>query len=285
MANIMALKRRIKTAQNVSKTTKAMQMIAASKLKKAQNAAVSSRLYVDKLTEISKNLAKRVEGKNIHPYFKPQATTEKTLLIIFSPDRGLCGSLVTNLTKEYLPLSANENIFAVNIGKKIEKLLTRSKNTLVASFPLGTSLPTMDAVFPLISLIHEYYLGKKVNSVQILFSAFESFFTQKPKVATILPLHFEAENNTNRNDFLLFEPRMDEILPVLLKRYLENALYQQLLESYVSEQAARMLAMQNATDNAKDVVLDLTLEYNKARQAQITSEILDITGASISAYE
>lgn len=142
----------------------------------------------------------------------------------------------------------------------------------------------MDKVYPLVNLIDDYLLTGKVSSVKILSSNFINIFTQKPTIHTILPI--KLTNNQNQKiieSFGLFEPSISEILPSLLKRFLEITVYQLLLESFVSEQSARMISMQNATDNAKDIIQDLTLEYNKARQAKITNEILDIAGGAISA--
>ncbi|MCX6782719.1 MAG: ATP synthase F1 subunit gamma [Candidatus Levybacteria bacterium] len=283
MANTIQLKRRIKTAQNVSKTTRAMQMIAASKMKRAQEAALATRAYVEKITMISKNLIHKLDYKSDHPYLVTNKS-EKTLFMIFSPDKGLCGGLITALAKEYLTLHKDSDIFLVTVGKKIEIHAARSNNALIASFEFGTSLPTMDKVYPLVNLIDDYLLTDKVSSVKILSSNFINIFTQKPTIHTILPI--KLTNNHNQKiieSFGLFEPSISEILPSLLKRFLEITVYQLLLESFVSEQSARMISMQNATDNAKDIIQDLTLEYNKARQAKITNEILDIAGGAISA--
>lgn len=284
MANALALKRRIKTAQNVSKTTRAMQMIAASKLKGAQHAILATRPYVEKLTEITQSVIGRLDEKSSHPYMRNTNTTGRTLLLVISPDRGLCGGLITNLLREYFPYQQDEKVDLLAIGKRIDRAASRSKNQVIASFPIGSILPSVDMVYPLSKLIEEYFLTGKVDSVKVLTTHFESIFTQKPKITDLLPLKItpvERGKTSEENKFQLFEPSVSAILPGLLKRYLEMSLYQYLLESFVSEQAAKMIAMQNATDNAKDIIEDLTLEYNKARQARITSEILDITSAAI----
>lgn len=286
MASTLALKRRIKTAQNVSKTTKAMQMIAASKLKRGQNATVASKPYVTKLQSLTKSLTERVGGDINHPYMDTTAETGKTLLLIFSPDKGLCGGLVSNLLREFVQNTNSDQYIYVGYGKKIEHYLTRMGKNVLASFPFGTTIPTFDAIYPLSSLIQEYFVGKKVDRVQVLSTDFVSLFTQKPSLKTILPL--KVEENVNQADqqktFTLFEPNAQALIPPLFKHYLEMVLYQHLLENYVSEQAARMMAMQNATDNAKDIISALTLEYNKARQQKITNEILDISSAALFAY-
>src|SRR3989344_6489267 len=140
MANILTLRRRIKTAQNVSKTTRAMQMIAASKLKRAQNAALSSRPYVENLGLLTRGITKKIEEKESYPYMTENTNVEKSLLIVLAPDKGLCGSLVTNLAKEYLKLSGSKH-YVLTIGKKIEKSASAGENEVIASFPFGTTLP------------------------------------------------------------------------------------------------------------------------------------------------
>lgn len=281
MANTLRLKRRIKTAQNVSKTTRAMQMIAASKLKRAQQAALASRPYVEKLTLLASNLTGKIDKDSLHPYMKKGAS-DKEFLIIISPDKGLCGGLVTNLIKEYVGLKTKD-LLLLTIGKKAEGYLLRTRQEIIASFPFGTTLPSFDFVYPIIKIVNDHFLTSKVSSVKILTSHFASIFSQKPVFTTLLPIALPAEAEKT-SGILIFEPSVAEILPDLLKHYLEMSLYQHLLESYLSEQAARMLAMQNATDNARDIIEELTLEYNKARQEKITSEILDISSVSFFAY-
>jgi F-type H+-transporting ATPase subunit gamma len=292
MASTIILLRRIRTAQNVSKTTRAMQMIAASKLKKAQDAALTSRPYVEKLSSVSRHLTKRVDKPSLPAYMKANTAGEgRTLIVAISPDKGLCGGLVTNLAREVL-LATTKNDKIVTVGKKIEGPVSRLSDQLVAAFPFGNTLPAFSVVYPIIEIINEQFLSGKVDKVEIISTHFENIFTQKPHKTKLLPILSEemAEDTSasgpkekNLSDkFQLFEPDLETILPDLLKRYIEMVLYQEILESYLSEQAARMLAMQNATNNARDIIEDLKLEYNKTRQAKITSEILDITSAASS---
>jgi len=283
MATTLSLRRRIKTAQNISKTTRAMQMIAASRLKKAQETALASRPYVTRLSEISKNLAPKIttlHPQELHPYMRDEKTTGKTLYIIISPDKGLCGGLITNLVREYLRLKTENSLFFITVGKKIEGAIASTNKNLLAAFPFGNTLPSFTMVFPLIKFIDEYFLGRKVDSVKIITTHFNSVFSQSPKIDTLLPVQLE-ESQADAGREILFEPNPRELLPALLQRYIEMNLYQHLLESYASEQAARMIAMQNATNNAKDIVSALHLLYNKARQERITKEILDISSAAM----
>lgn len=280
MATTLSLRRRIKTAQNVSKTTRAMQMIAASKLKKAQEAALASRPYVNKLVEITHNIVTDTTDE-LPQYMKEHSTTKKTLYIVISPDKGLSGGLVTNLIREYLKYN-NENAFFITIGKKIEGPVAATNKNLIAAFPFGNTLPSFDMVLPVIEIIDDHFLNQKVDTIKIITTRFNTVFSQTPTIIDLLPVVLQPSDDTNeiRNE-RLFEPSPSHLLPPLLKRYLEMTLYQQLLESYVSEQASRMLAMQNATNNAKDIVNQLRLLYNKVRQEKITNEILDITSAAM----
>ena len=282
MATTLALRRRIKTARNISKTTRALQMIAASRLKRAQEAAVSSRPYVNKLSDVSKSLAPRGHGQSddVHPYMQVRKTTGKTLYVIISPDRGLCGALNTNLTREYLRFKNENNSHFITVGKKIESVVSSTSKNLLAAFPFGNTLPSFGAVAPITKIIDEQFLGGKVDAVKILTTKFNSVFSQSPQITDLLPVRLEEEVGTVA-DGRVFEPSQQDLLPALLKRYVEMVIFQQMLENYASFNGAQMIAMQNATNNAKDVVNALTLLYNKARQEKITKEILDITSGAV----
>lgn len=280
MANLLTLKRRIKTAQNVSKTTKAMQMIAASRLKKAQEAALSARPYVDKLTNMSVGISKRLNPDDLSKYMMPNGS-DKKIIVLIAPDKGLCGGLVTNLARETFNFyKSNKNVEFITVGKKANGIVKLLGANSVASFDFGTTLPKYGTMYPIMKLIDENFLDKKTGSIHLIYSEFNSVFSQHPKVKPLLPVKFEVyENSANRKETeILFEPSVNELLPGLIRHYLEISVYQSLLESYLSEQAARMLAMQNATDNAKDIIEELKLLYNKTRQEKITGEILDIAG-------
>jgi len=284
MANLLQLKRRIRAATNVSKTTRAMQMIAVSKLKKAQDATLSGRPYVEKLSMITQNVSRNLGETFTHPHMQKNQINKK-LVLVASPDKGLCGGLVTNLIREIASFdSQNKDSVYLSVGKKIETFVGSLNKELVASFKFGTTLPSFDIVLPIAKIINEYFLNSKVGSVKIIYTSFLSVFSQKPNIANLLPIEFPKD--TISNSFTLFEPIPQKLLPPLLNHFLEMKIYQTLLESFASEQGARMVAMQNATDNALEIAQDLQLEYNKGRQEKITNEILDIGGASFAySYE
>ncbi len=277
MANLLLVKRRIQTAQNVSKTTKALQMIAASKLKRAQEAALMTRPYVEKLTNLSRNLTSRIEKDNFHPYMVNNKSN-KMLTLVISPDKGLAGSLITNLAKEVVN-SESKNSQYIVLGKKMELALRRLDKEIIASFPFGTTLPTFDMVYSILQIIDDYFLNKKISEVSIIYAKFESVFTQRASTTDLLPIKIE-EKEQKSSENTLFEPSVDELLPSILRHFLEMTIYQNILETYASEQASRMIAMKNATDNADEIIDELKLEYNKGRQEKITNEILDMGGAT-----
>ena len=217
MAALLTLKRRIKTTANVSKTTKAMQMISASRLKKAQNAAESSKPYVQKLDYLSKNLTRKIDKEQMHEYMKTPIGTNAKLLIVISPDKGLCGGLVTNLLREVLHYSSNGKIFYITIGKKAETTVASLNKDIIASFPFGTILPEFDAVYPIAKIVNEYFLGKKVSEVTILSTKFTSVFTQNPGLSRLLPVTLTEEAKVEKNTSItVFEPNIESLLPDLL---------------------------------------------------------------------
>jgi F-type H+-transporting ATPase subunit gamma len=280
MANLLMLKRRIRTARNVSKTTRAMQMVAASKLKKAQEATLAGRPYVEKLITMTQSVLGRLNKEYEHPYMVNNGK-DKTLIVVISPDKGLCGGLNTNLIREVINYdSKNKNSIYLTVGKKTESTITSFKKELVASFKFGSTLPSFENVLPVIKIIDEYFLGQKVGNVKIISTNFVSVFSQKPAITDLLPIVPPAFLSSA---LTLFEPGPSKLLPPLLRHFVEMTVYQKLLESYASEQGAKMVAMQSATDNALEIVDDLGLEYNKGRQEKITNEILDISGAAFSA--
>lgn len=280
MATLLILKRRIQTAQNVSKTTRAMQMIAASKLKKAQEAALSSRPYVDKLTNITTGLSKKIDEENKNEFMIEKQEDKKDLFIVISPDKGLCGGLISNLSRAIIEASdkGRKPIF-ISVGKKAEGILRYFNKELIASFDFGTTLPSFSVVYPILDIVKKRFLEGDVTDVKIIGTNFKNVFSQVPEVMDFLPIKFNEESGEEVTNSL-FEPDVESLIPYLSNHYIEMRLFQSLLESYLSEQSARMLAMQNATDNAKEVISELRLEYNKTRQEKITNEILDIAGGA-----
>lgn len=303
--NLQLLKRRIKTSKNISQIAKAMEMISASKIKRAQMAVENNKPYAKKVNDMTTKLIKTFDtsfgsfSSNTkilkHPYINPPAldlsdgysnndkkTPEKKLLIAISPDKGLCGSLNTNFFKKMWEINKSDT-YLVTMGNKVSKFAPKLDFDLVASYPMGSSLPTFAKVYELTSFIKEYYMSGKVAKVDIAYTEFNTFFSLIPTVTTILPIkQVETREGIeeDKTSSYLFEPNITTLLEALLPHYVEIKIYSALIEAYTSEQAARMAAMQNAKTNANDIADYLTLAYNKSRQERITNDILDITNAS-----
>lgn len=274
MAQTKLIKSRMKAAKNISQITRAMQMVSAAKMKKAQNQALLNRNYSGKLFEMTRNLIKSKGKENTNNL--------KTLYLIITPSKGLCGSLNTNLARKLLEVNREnrENTYFVTIGKKGEQIISRISNNLLASFDFGITQPKYETVVPVARLILDEFNKNTFSRVMVLYADFVNTLVQKPKILQILPINKEEAETSQKIDYL-FEPSKSSILTYLIPYYIENQIFQLVLEAYASEQSARMIAMKNATDNAQEVVHDLTLIYNRARQMQITNEINDIATAQM----
>lgn len=271
--NLQLLKRRIKSAKNIAQISKAMEMISASKIKKAQTAVLNNKPYTEKISEYTQTLLSNINVKtDTHPYLEKRAG--KTLSIIISPDKGLCGSLNTNIFKKILEIPDLDNTLLVTIGKKADQFCARLKAETVTHLPMGTTLPDYRLVYDIVETINSYYGDKTVNKAQILFTKFNSVFSQEIVIVPLLPLSIPEQK---KESGYIFEPNSSLLLNDLLPHYLEVLIYNALLEAHTSEQAARMVAMQNAKNNALDIADYLTLSYNKSRQERITSEILSLS--------
>lgn len=281
--NLQLLKRRIKTAKNISQVARAMEMISASKIKRAQAIAENNKPYTRRIISLTERIIKTADLKKYYHPFINRNNSGKKMFILVSPDRGLIGSLNTELFRKVANLHLQDSSI-ITIGNKAQRFVAKNRFNLVASFPMGGTFPKYNAVYKLIAIIEEYYLKNNVDEVVIVYTDFESFFSQKPVVKNILPLDFGENEEINEPEDQLpyiFEPNVSEILNALLPHYLEVQLFSALIEAYTSEQAARMIAMQNAKNNALEIASYLTLAYNKSRQERITNEILDITNTSV----
>ena len=279
--NTKQVKKRIKTAKNITKITKAMELVAASKMKQSQNAVESSRAYCREINRQTFSLSAKTGP--VHPFLKTPAGGKRRIFLLIAPEKGLCGSLVSVLLKCLLDASQGQPAYGVAIGKKAREICLKAKLEILAEFPLGFSLPQYEQVIPIARLLSEQIISGRAGSVTAVYAEFINAMTQKPVSQTILPLKtgLSVEGEVTAPDQpYLFEPSAKKMIGLLLPHYLETQLYQLLLESFASEQSARMVAMKNATDNAEGIIDDLTLKYNKVRQMKITSEILDIATAS-----
>jgi F-type H+-transporting ATPase subunit gamma len=286
MATIRQIRRRIRTVSNTAKITNALQLVAASKMRRAQERATASRPYAEKLREVLGDVAATIpEDQRTHPLLE-QREGNTTLVVHVTPDRGLCGGLNANLNRAVAAFvldqrSAGATVRSVATGRKGRDFLRRNMVPLDAEFTDLGDFPSLLDITPIIRLATDGFLSGEYDRVYLLYPMFVNTVTQRPTVIQVLPITSEEATGVSRGERAveyIFEPSPEEVLDQMLPRYIELLLYQAMLESRASEQSARMVAMKNATDSAKDVVRSLTLAYNKARQEQITKELLDIVG-------
>lgn len=287
MANTRQIKQRIKTAKNISKITKAMEMVAASKMRKAQERALSARDYTQALSQSLTTLAENINDQEIHPLLK-QNKHGKPLAIVIGTDKGLCGSLNQSLFKLLLNwLKDKPQGQVITVGKTMTRMAYFYGLNLKAQFANLPDAVTTTDIVGLSRLVIDGYQTKDFRSVELFFMDFINTLNQKPKQFNLLPLadrlkEKQAIAHPGVRAQYLFEPSASEILNDLLPFYIENMIYQAFLESRASEHSARMVTMKNASENAGELVGDLKLIYNKQRQASITNELLDITTATMS---
>jgi F-type H+-transporting ATPase subunit gamma len=294
MASARDIRRRIKSVKNTAQITKAMQLVAASKMKKAQDQAISSRPYATLLNQVLVNLRDQTE-EGAHPLLV-EREGDKELMIVVSTDKGLCGGLNTNLLRQVIKAATPGTTF-VTVGRKGRTALARMQKDLLADFHFKDPLSFAESK-QLSRFVIEQFLTGGFARVRVAFTNFINTMSQTPMVETILPVrHIDlgkkkefigmGEDEPNGGDGAhgpgpagyIFEPDTASLLEVIVPQYVNYELYQMLLESRASEHSARMVAMKSATDNAKELIKDLTLAYNKQRQASITSELLEISTA------
>ena len=281
MASLRDIKRRIKSVRNTSQITKAMQMVASAKMRRAQELALKGRVYIRALSRVFKHLRESIAEGSVQLMEKRE--NGKQLVIVVSTDRGLCGGLNTNLFKEVLTQCPADADY-LTIGGKLNPQFARVGRKLVASFAIGDTVEEAE-MKAILDFIRKGFMDGTYNRVTVVYQKFINVMVQRPQVVDILPilpedllkLAEEAENEEHA-EFLL-EPSPTALLKSILPLYFANLLTQMVLEGKASEQSARMVAMKSATENAKTLIGELTLEYNKARQAQITNELLEITTA------
>ena len=287
MANTLDIRRRIRSVKNTAQITKAMQMVAASKMRRAQQQALAGRPYATLMNRVLVSLQKRTDP-TLHPLLAIREV-KKELVLIISTDKGLAGSLNTNLFREAANFDQAKAAFVVT-GRKARQFVARTKRELLADFELKDA-PSFVETKAISKFVTEKFLNREVDKVSVLFTHFLNTINQKPVVETLLPIssfdlpkHEAAAGSTEDIDPMLgyvFEPSAEVVLDVMLPYYIQYQVFQMILDARASEHSARMVAMKNATDNAAQFIKDLTLEYNKMRQASITTELLEIATAQM----
>jgi F-type H+-transporting ATPase subunit gamma len=287
MANTQDIRRRIKSIRNTAQITKAMQMVAASKMRRAQQHALAGRSYAGLMNKVLVSLQKRTDPK-LHPLLQIRPI-KKELVLIISTDKGLAGALNTNLLREAARFDAAKTVYVVS-GRKARQFITRTKRELLADFELKDA-PSFVETKPIAAFVTERFLSGEVDKVSVLYTHFINTINQQPVVQILLPIsdfdlpkkHEESPEHRQADPLVgyIFEPTAETVLDIMLPYYLQYQVYQMILDARASEHSARMVAMKNATDNANEFIKDLTLEYNKMRQASITTELLEIATAQM----
>ena len=289
MPSTRDIRRRIKSVKNTAQITKAMQMVASAKMRKAQQAAQAGRPYAKLMNNVLSAVSAGA-GDFSNPLIEVRVVKKRALIII-STDKGLCGGLNTNLLREATKYDKATTVH-VTAGRKASQFVARTKRELAAEFTYKDN-PAFAEARAISKFAQELFTSGKVDQVDVLYTNFISTMVQKPEVRQLLPIReitaldadvqgestgTALEKSTTE---YLFEPGAEAVLGSLLPHYLNFQVYQFLLEAKASEHSARMVAMKSATDNAKQMIKDLTLEYNKLRQANITRELLEITSAAM----
>ena len=288
MASTRDIRRRIKSVKNTRQITKAMELVAASKMKKAQQAALAGRAYAGLMAEMLAAVAGRVEESQ-HPFLARREVKTRGIILV-TTDKGLCGPLNANLFKLVTEIKGPAK-YAV-IGRKGSQFIARTRRDLLADFTVNDRVPFAD-VKTVTEFMVQQYLEGAVDTVELIYPLFRNTLVQVPTCLPLLPLqslaaviadlHNDSGHAAKPDDReILFEPDAQTVLEALLPLYVNREVYQHVLDAKASEHSSRMVAMKTAKDNATKLVGDLTLEYNKARQAGITQEILEIAAASFS---
>lgn len=284
MASTQQLRQRITSVKNTKQITKAMEMVAASKLRRAQDSATASREFAKIATELLTRI-RQLTDVNKHPLFE-RRTVKNKLIIVVSSDRGLAGGYNANVLKEFanqLKAGSSDEFTTkvITVGKKATAFCAKVKDLeVIGAYHDIIDSPTAEHIRPILTTIIEGFNTKEFDVVDVVYTDFISSISQKPATTHLLPVAFDDVDVPTRLQDADFEPTPKKVLEEITERFIEVRLMQYLLESAASEHSSRMLAMKNATDNANDIVDDLTLALNTARQAVITQELAEITGGA-----
>ena len=287
MPSTREIRRRIRSVRNLSQITRAMEMVSASKMRRAQRNVLATRPYADRLRDVMSSLMAREGGSHKGTLLEVRTEVKNVALILITPDRGLAGSLVANILRRTARFVIDEkakgrNVKVLAIGKKGRDFLNRSGQDLLAEVTKLGDYPKLSDILGVSTNVIQGFLKGEFDEAYIVYSQFVNTLVQRPAVRRILPV--EADESTtapaSASSNYNYEPDEDVVLKDLLPRFAEVQIYQALLEAIASEHSARMVAMRNATDNAKDLRRELSLTYNKTRQANITKEVSEIASGA-----
>jgi F-type H+-transporting ATPase subunit gamma len=292
MASMRQIRSRIRTAKNIQQITKAMKMVAAARLKKAQDRVQAARPYSEKMKDVMASLSRAGAGNVVHPLLDVREPVRIGLLVI-SADRGLCGSYATNLLKKTVEVLrtvgpgggpiAPENVRVLVVGRKGQTFFRRRSYPVVAEYPINMTGTTFAEAQEIAQKARELYISGEIDVLYLVYTKFFSALTQRPMAIQLLPVQADeatGEAMASGGEDYLFEPDATSLFERMLPRSVDTLIYQSLLEAVASEHGSRMTAMSSATDNAGKMISSLTLAANRARQAAITKEIAEIVGGA-----
>ncbi len=281
MANIRLIRRRIRGVQSTAKITKAMEMIATLKMRRAQERGLAGRPYSQKIHQVLADLAALPQAGDSLPPLLQRRPVTKIAIVHITPDRGLCGGLNANINRRTASFILEQEVpvTLICVGRKGLDFMRRYGRNIRAEFTRLGDKPGLLDTLPISRIVIDDYSSGLIDMVYLVNAQFISTMTQRPVLQQLLPIVPATIPRVQNVDYI-YEPSPDMVLGELLPRFVEMQVYHAILESIASEQSARMVAMRNATDNANDLIQDLTLMYNKARQESITKELLDITGGA-----
>ena len=283
MANLRDIRRKIASVKSTQKITSAMKMVSAAKMKKAQDIMDAAKPFANKITEVVTNIGKRVSD-DAHPFLEVRENVQNIGVIVITSDRGLCGAFNSNVNKEFVRF-ANEhkdkNIKVVSVGKTGTGFLKKKDVDFMETFVDFSGKIIYDDAITIGDIVTKAFVDVEIDELYVVYNEFKSVSLQIPTAKKILPLSFEQEVEITEDSVdYIYEPSPELLLEEILPRFINFSIYSALMESVAGEHSARMAAMDNATRNAGELIDKLTLAYNKARQAAITTEILDIVNGA-----
>ena len=287
MATLRDIRNRITAVKNTAKITSAMRMVAAAKLRRAQEAILSTRPYTDKFSEVLSNLAGSASEDYFHPLLRKPEVIKHIAIVVISSDRGLCGSFNTNvlrLAQQYIEQTVptefpQAKVSVVAVGRRSSQFFAKSSHTVLASYPEVFAQLKFTTASEIAGIVANGFINEEFDRVMIFNNEFKSIIKQETTCKQLLPVESVTNESATNNDYI-FEPSRSDIMDTILPKFVNTLVWKGLLESNAAEQAARMMAMESATTNARDLIRSLQLSYNKARQASITTEMLEIVGGA-----
>ena len=287
MATLRDIRNRITAVKNTAKITSAMRMVAAAKLRRAQEAILSTRPYTEKFSEVLSNLAGSASEDYFHPLLRKPEVIKHIAIVVISSDRGLCGSFNTNvlrLAQQYIEQTVpaefpQAKVSVVAVGSRASQYFAKSSYAVLGLYPEVFAQLKFVTASEIAGIVANGFINEEFDRVMIFNNEFKSIMKQVTTCKQLLPVESVANESATNNDYI-FEPSRSDIMDTILPKFVNTLVWKGLLESNAAEQAARMMAMESATTNARDLIRSLQLSYNKARQASITTEMLEIVGGA-----